>query len=211
MDPQLVDAMYGKATAGYIVAMLLGIALMGNEFQNGQAISTFLATPKRLKVLYAKIVIAAGAGIFLMLISTGIGLIGAQISLSHFKHASPDSGTFLNLTLAAIVSGAVLAVMGVAIGALVRNVRIAMTGSVIWLGVVEKLIVLLWAAGGKYLPSGLILGMLNLNVTLKSTRKILDISTADYFGPGISILLLLLYAAIFAYAGSWISLRRDIE
>jgi len=211
LNSQLVDSIYSKATSGYLLAILMGIALMGNEFQNGQAISTFLATPKRIKVLYAKVVIAAGAGIFLMLISTALGFIGAYIGLKHFSHAKPDSTVFLNVTIAAIISGAVLAIMGVAVGALIRNVRIASTGSIIWLGVVEKLIVLLWAAGGKYLPSGLILGMLNLDITLKSTRKILDISTANYFGPGISIILLLLYAAIFATIGSWVSLRRDIN
>lgn len=51
MNSQLVDSIYGKATSGYLIAILLGIALMGNECQNGQAISTFLATPKRMKVL----------------------------------------------------------------------------------------------------------------------------------------------------------------
>jgi len=211
MNSQLVDSIYGKATSGYLIAILLGIALMGNEYQNGQAISTFLATPKRMKVLYAKLIIAAGAGVFLMFISTGIGLIGAYISLKHFTHAKPDSSAFLNVPIAAIVSGAVLAIMGVAVGALIRNVRIASTGSMIWLGVIEKLIVLLWATGGKYLPSGLILGMLNLHITAKPFRKLLDLSTANYFGPGISITLLLLYAAIFAYIGSWVSLRRDIN
>ena len=211
LNSQLVDSIYGKATSGYLLAILMGIALMGNEYQNGQAISTFLATPKRIKVLYAKIVIAAGAGVVLMLISTALGYVGAYIGLKHFSHAKPDSSVFLNVTIAAIVSGAVLAIMGVAVGALIRNVRIASTGSIIWLGVVEKLIVLLWATGGKYLPSGLIVGMLNVNVTLKSAQKILDISTANYFGPGISIILLLLYAAIFAAVGSWVSLRRDIN
>ncbi len=211
LNSQLVDSIYGKATSGYLIAILLGIALMGNEYQNGQAISTFLATPKRIKVLYAKLIVAAGAGIFLMFISTGLGFIGAYFGLKHFNHAKPDVSSFVNTIIAAIISGAVLAIIGVAIGALVRNVRVASTGSMIWLAVVEKLIVLLWAAGGKFLPSGLIIGMLNLDITLKSTRKILDISTANYFGPGISIALLLLYAAVFAYIGSWVSLRRDIN
>ncbi len=211
MDPQMVDAIYGKATGGYLFALILGIAIMGNEFQNGQAISTFLATPRRIRVLYAKLVIASGAGILMMLLSTILGFLGAYFGLSHYPHAKISSSTFFNLILAAIVSGAVLAIMGVAIGALIRNVRIAMAGSVIWLQIVEKLLVLFWATGGKYLPSGLIVGMLDVRINLKTSRKFLNISAGNYFGPGISIILLLVYAAIFAGVGSWVSLRRDID
>ena len=31
MDPQLVAGIYGKAIAGYLFAMILGIAIIGNE------------------------------------------------------------------------------------------------------------------------------------------------------------------------------------
>ncbi len=211
MDPALVAEVYGKAITGYLFAIILGIAIIGNEYQNGQAISTFLATPKRINVLYSKLVVAAGAGIFLMVTSTLLGFIGAYVGLSHYPHAKTSSTVFVNLMIAAVVSGAVIAIMGVAIGALVRNVKVAQTGAVLWLVVVERLIVLFWATGGKFLPSGLILGMMNININIKSTKKFLDISTANYFGPGISITLLLVYAAVLATIGTRVSLRRDIE
>ena len=86
-----------------------------------------------------------------------------------------------------------------------------MGGAVIWLQVVEKLIVLFWITGGKFLPSGLIVGMMNVRITLRSQQRYLNLSTGSFFGPGISIALLLLYAAIFAGVGSWVSLRRDID
>ena len=131
--------------------------------------------------------------------------------MNFYPHAKVESSTFLDLIITAVVSGAVLAVMGVAIGALVRNVKIAMGGAVIWLQVVEKLIVLFWITGGKFLPSGLIVGMMNVRITLRSQQRYLNLSTGSFFGPGISIALLLLYAAIFAGVGSWVSLRRDID
>jgi hypothetical protein len=211
MDPALVAEIYGKAITGYLFAMIMGIAIIGNEYQNGQAISTFLAVPRRINVLYAKLVVAAGAGIFLMVTSTLLGFIGAYFGLSHYPHAKTSSTIFINLMIASVVSGAVISIMGVAIGALVRNVKIAQTGAVIWLMVVERLIVLFWATGGKFLPSGLILGMMDININLKSTKKFLNISAADYFGPGISITLLLVYAAVLATIGTRVSLRRDIE
>jgi ABC-type transport system involved in multi-copper enzyme maturation permease subunit len=211
MDPALVAEVYGKAISGYLFVIILGIAIVGNEFQNGQAISTYLATPQRHKVLIAKLLVAAGAGVFVMVISTVIGFAGAYIGLSHYKHAATSATVFVNLLLAAALSGAVIAVIGVAIGSLVRNVKIAQSGAVIWLAVVEKLIVLFWATGGKFLPSGLILGMMNINIDIKSTHKFLDISTSNYFGPGISTLLLLIYALVFASVGSWITMKRDVD
>lgn len=211
MDPGIVDSVYAKSTSGYLFAILLGVVFMGNEFQNGMAISTFLATPKRIKVLYAKLIIASCAGVLLMLISTGVGLLAAYIGLRGEKHAAPDSATFFNLILAAVISGAVLSVMGIAVGALVRNVRIASAGVVIWLGVIERLIVVFWTTGGKYLPSGLILGMLNLNFKISAANKVLNINSADYFGALTATLLLLVYATVFAAAGVFTSLRRDVN
>lgn len=185
---------------------------MGNEYQNGMAISTFLATPKRIKVLYAKLVVAVGAGILMMLISTLVGFLGAYLGLKNYIHAKPDVSTFVSLTVAAIIAGAVLAIMGVAIGALVRNVRIASTGVVIWLGVVERLIVVFWSAGGKYLPSGLIVGMLNLKVNIRGEGRVrFNLNSSDYLGSTESIALLLLYAALFAGIALFTSLRRDVN
>lgn len=101
--------------------------------------------------------------------------------------------------------------MGVAIGALIRNVKVAQVGAIIWLFVVEKLIVVFWSTGGKFLPSGLIVGMLNVHIDLKSSESFLNISTTNYFGVGVSIALMLAYAAAFAFIGSWITLRRDVD
>ena len=212
MDPQMVDGIYGKAISSYLFAMLLGIVFMGNEYQNGMAISTFLATPVRTHVLRAKMIIAAVAGVILMLISTGFGFIGAYLGLSNYHHAAPNPSTFINLTVASVVSCAVLAVMGVAIGALIRNVRIATTGSIIYLLVVERLIVLFWSAGGKFLPSGLIVGMMNVHIKGGlHVKKALDINTSDYLGALPSTLLLLVYAAAFAGIAIYVSLRRDVN
>ena len=211
MDPQLVAGVYGKAISGYLFTMILGIALIGNEYQSGQIVSTFLATPQRLKVLCAKLVVAACAGIFIMVISTLVGFGGAYLGLSQYPHAKAGLTIFLNLLLAAVISGAVISIMGVAIGALVRNVKVAQVGAIIWLFVVEKLIVVFWATGGKFLPSGLIVGMLNVHIDLKSSERFLNISTTNYFGVGASIALMLAYATVFAFIGSWITLRRDVD
>lgn len=211
-NSQVVDSIYGKAIAGYLFAILLGVVFMGNEYQSGMAVSTFLATPKRVKVLYAKLGVAAISGVILMVISTSFGLVGAYFGLKHYQHAKPDLGALESLILAAVIAGAVLGVMGVAIGALIRNVRLASIGVVIWLGIVERIIVLFWTSGGKYLPSGLIVGMLNVKVNVKIGGKGgLGIDTANYLGATSATVILLLYATFFAYMGVFISLKRDVN
>jgi len=63
----------------------------------------------------------------------------------------------------------------------------------------------------KYLPSGLIVGMLNVKLDVKSVGRGLNIDTANYFGATTATLLLLAYAAVFAFLGIFTSLRRDVN
>jgi ABC-type transport system involved in multi-copper enzyme maturation permease subunit len=211
MDPQVINGIYAKATSGYIFALILGITLMAGEFQSGMAVITFLATPKRERVVAAKFLVAAVAGAIVMSVSVGFGSLAAWYGMRAYPHANPTSDLFVNLLISPLVSGAVLAIIGVAIGMLIRNVRIATTGSLVWMMIVERLIVVFWSTGGKWLPTGAIVGMFNLNLKLRSTSKALSFDSSNYFSPGISIVLLIGYALLFATMGRFISLRKDIH
>jgi ABC-type transport system involved in multi-copper enzyme maturation permease subunit len=184
---------------------------MAGEFQSGMAVITFLATPKREKVVAAKFLVAAIAGAILMIISIGLGSIAAWYGMRAYPHTHPTHDLYLNLLISPIVSGAVLAIIGVAIGMLIRNVRVATTGALIWMMIIERLIVVFWTTGGKWLPTGAIVGMFNLNLKLRSTSKALSFDSTNYFSPTVSIALLIGYAFVFATLGRFISLKRDIN
>lgn len=207
-DQRLVDGVYANAISSYIFAIILGILIMSGEFRHGTAVATFLASPKRARVLVAKLVVAALAGAVLQIISALFAVAAGLYTLTFFENAaSPSNSVFLNLVLAALVSGAVLGLVGVAIGSLIRNQLVAIVSTLIWLFVLEPIALLLFVDVAKWLPTGAITGML----ALQFDAEAIGVSTADYLDPGISAAVLLGYGAVFAAVALFTSMRRDID
>ena len=205
---ELVDTVYGKATGGYLFAVILGVILMAGEFKQGTAVATFLAAPKRSRVLLVKIAVAALCGFLLQLLAAGAGVVAAKIALSFYPEAAEPSGTvIINTLLAAVISGLVLAVVGVAVGTLIRNQTLATLAVVIWLNVVEPILILVFPDGAKFFATGCIGGILDLHVTVSK----LNLSTNNYLDPLSAALLLLCYGVVFAGLAMVTTLRRDID
>jgi ABC-2 type transport system permease protein len=207
-DPAMVDGVYANGISSYIFALILGILIMSGEFRHGTAVATFLASPKRARVLVAKLVVAALAGAALQIISAAASVGAGFLTLSYFENvAEPSESVFINLGLAALLSGSILGVVGVAIGSLIRNQLIAIVSSLVWLFVLEPLVLLVFADAGKWLPTGAITGML----AIEFESEALGVSTADYLSPGLSALVLLGYGAVFTVIALVTSMKRDID
>jgi ABC-2 type transport system permease protein len=207
-SPQAIDAIYANAISGYIFVIILGIMLMAGEYRHGTAVATFLARPKREIVLAAKLGIAAIVGAVFMLISVWASILAGIIVLASFDNAAaPSSGTFLNLTIAGLVSGAILAVIGVAIGALLKSQMLAIVFSLVYLFVIDPLLLVLWVNIAKYLPGGLITAMTAIDIDAPE----LGINTANFLDPIQATLLLLGYGAVFALTSLVTSMKRDVE
>jgi ABC-2 type transport system permease protein len=207
-QPAVIDTVYGKAASAYLFAIILGVLMMAGEFRQGTAVATFLAEPKRSRVFLAKAAVAAIAGALFQLIAAGFGMITASVALSFYPQAvAPNDTAILDTTLAAVVSGAVLAVVGVAVGALLRNQMLATLSVILWINLVEPIMLLVFPDTGKWWATGAIAGMLNLHV--KATR--LGVSTTNYLEPWQAILLLLGYGAAFAVIALFTTMRRDVD
>ena len=209
-NPDLVDTVYREAAAGTILALILGVLIMAGEFRHSTAVSTFLATPKRISVLVGKLIVAALGGIFYMLVSTGFGFAAGAIALSRYPDSAlPHAAVFVNTLFAAALSGSVLAILGVAIGTLVRNQMAAVTGSLLWLFIIERLISAFLPDIGKYLPNGLISGM--LAVKIQGTTSTGVNIHSDYLDALPATLILMAYATVFSLAAIATTLRKDID
>jgi ABC-type transport system involved in multi-copper enzyme maturation permease subunit len=207
-DTAMVDGVYGNAISSYIFAIILGVLIMAGEFRHGTAAATFLASPKRSRVLMAKLFVAAIAGALMQLISVVIALAAAWYTLTFFEDvAEPSQNVFLNISLAALLAGAVLGLVGVAIGSLIRNQLIAIVSTLVWLFVIEPIVLLLFVDAGKWLPTGAITGML----ALEFESEALGVNTADYLQPPLAALVLLGYGAVFTALALVSSMRRDID
>jgi ABC-type transport system involved in multi-copper enzyme maturation permease subunit len=207
-SPQAIDAVYANAISGYIFVIILGIMLMAGEYRHGTAVATFLARPKREIVLAAKLGIGAIVGAVFMLISVWASLLAGIIVLAGFENAAaPSSGTFLNLTIAGLISGAILAIIGVAIGALLKSQMLAIVFSLVYLFIIDPLLLVLWTDVAKYLPTGLITAMTAIDIDAPE----FGIDTANYLDPIQATLVLLGYGAVFALTSLVTSMRRDVE
>jgi ABC-2 type transport system permease protein len=203
-----IDAVYANAISGYIFVIILGIMLMAGEYRHGTAAATFLTSPKREFVLFAKLGVAAIVGALFMLITAWISIIAGIITLSRFEEAvSPSSDLFLNLTLTAVVAGAVFGVIGVSVGALLKNQMLAIVFSLIYLFVIDPLLLLLFSEVGKFLPGGLITGMLSIDVQSPE----FGFDTSLYLEPIPAVLLMLGYGLVFSAISLFTSMKRDVE
>jgi ABC-type transport system involved in multi-copper enzyme maturation permease subunit len=205
---QAVDSVYANGISGFIFAIILGIMLMAGEFRHGTAVATFLTAPKRGSVVLAKLAMAALGGSMLMLISAVLSFAAGFIALQSFSEAAqPSENLFTNTLLASLVAGAVLGVIGVSLGTLIRNQMLAIVGALVYLFIIDPVLLTLWPDAGKWFPSGLITAMLSLEIDAPA----LGLSTADYLPALTATLVLLGYGAVFAITAWATSLKRDIE
>jgi len=203
-----VDAVYANAVSGYLFAIILGLLLMASEYRHGTAVATFLTSPKRSRVVLAKLGVGALASSVVMIVSVIAGIVAGWLALQTVENvAQPSENLFLNLILASVLAGVVLGVIGLAIGTLIRNQLLAIVSTLIYLFVIDPLLLTLAPDAGKYLPTGLITAMLNLDIDAPE----FGINTSNYLPPLVAALVLVLIGLVFAAIAMATSLRRDVD
>ncbi|MFI5906838.1 ABC transporter permease [Dactylosporangium sp. NPDC051541] len=130
---------------GLMMVMLMAILLITNEFYHQTATATFLATPKRTKVIVAKLITGAAMAFMFWLLATVINLIVGAIFFSaegvgnSLGHWDAQQAILLNLLVYAL-----WAVFGIGIGVLLRSqIGATITAAVVYtIGTYAALIVL---------------------------------------------------------------------
>jgi ABC-2 type transport system permease protein len=107
---------------GVLLIMLLGALLVTNEFFHLTATTTFLVTPKREKVVYAKFGAVMVAALGAWLLTTALNLIAAPIVLGQENYDAQlgTGGVWRAIGLNAIAF-LLWSVLGVGFGVLIRN------------------------------------------------------------------------------------------
>lgn len=138
---------------GLLLALVFGTIVASAEFRHNTASATFLATPRRRRVLVAKLVAAAAVGLLFGAVAagvaTGIGL--AFVSAKGFA-VSLSVATMARYIGGAALGGALLAAVGVGLGSLVRHQVAVIVGVLIWPLAVERLADALFPSAAPYLP-----------------------------------------------------------
>jgi ABC-2 type transport system permease protein len=188
---------------GALFAALLGALSITAEIRHGLIRPTLLATPRRSRVIAAKVGASALAGVVVGLlaealtaaiVSTGLTARGVEIAVT--------AGDFAHLLAGGAAAAALFAAIGVGVGALVRNQVGSVVGLCVWLLLVETILIGDVPSAGQFSPgasAGSLAGALQ------------NVGPADLLAPVLGALLLVAYATAASAAGSIATERRDVN
>jgi ABC-2 type transport system permease protein len=209
---QIANSVYTSGLSiGYLLTLTIGVMQIGSEYRHKTITSTFLGTPKRAKVMGAKIVSLLGIGAIYGLISLAGSIIAGAIVLNARGFAPfPTAGVFRTLALSLLVLG-LWALIGLGAGILIPNQVAALLIAVGVAWIVEPLAgfgLSFWDFGRdhivRYLPSAATQSMVN------GVSQGGDNAAQPLVWWG-GALVLAAYAAVLAGFGSWRTIRSDIS
>lgn len=188
--------------ANTLVAVLAAIGITG-EFRHKTATATFLATPNRGRVVAAKLAtyalagVAYGAACLIVVTAVAVpGLATKDIEVGLLDNGLP--GTYAGV----IADTAIFGLLGVGLGALLRNQVATVVGLLVYRFVVEPILTGIPALDSwtTYLPGSASAALTQVSLT-----------TQEYLAAWEGGLVLAGYGLLFAAAGVLFSMRRDIS
>jgi len=197
-DPGTVRDALSLTGTGALVVLLLGIVISAGEHRHGTAADTYLTTPRRGRVLAAKVAMGAAVG---LAVGVAMALTGAVV-VAHLYDAEGvglpvDGGEVASTLLGATVYTTLFAVLGVALGALVRRQVLAVSLALTWVAVVEHAVIGLVPDVGRFFPT--IAGQ-------ALVRTPADAMLAPHTGGAV----LALYAALLTAGALHVTRTRDV-
>ena len=182
--------------AGMLFAALAGALAITAEIRYGTIRPTFLVSPRRSPVVVAKLAVGALTGLIYGLLAEGLMAVFAAVAFS--VRGIPNELTtsdYTRILIGGAIAAALWAVLGVGVGALVRNQVATLVGLCAWMFLVESVTEGFVPGAAKLMPGG-------AGLSLAGNEHKLSI--------GAAALLLLAYTAA-AAAGGWLTtLRRDV-
>lgn len=186
------------ALLGSLFASILGAVSITGEFRHGTIRPTLLLTPRRERVVVAKVLSAVVWGGAFGLLAVVVGTAVAVASLeARSIDVALDSADYARLLFGGTATAALWAAIGVGLGALVRQQVATVAGLAIWLLFIESLLVPFVPDVGRLAPgaAGAALAGIDLDALL---------------APAAGGSLLLAYAVAAVAAGAVSLARRDV-
>jgi ABC-type transport system involved in multi-copper enzyme maturation permease subunit len=203
LEPAAVTNIFASAGGASVFVLILGIIAMSGEYRNQTITSTFLTTPRRQSVIFAKMIAYSIIAFVIALIMWLATVAVATILLTTVEHAPIQWSSVIEI-LGGVLLGLVLyAILGVALGSLITNQVAAVVIALIWVFVVEALLTVFVDWLGKWLPGGA------LNAILQATNTS-GVGGTDSLSVPIAALVLIAYTVVLAVAAVIATNRKDI-
>ena len=179
--------------------LILGVMLAAGEDRHRTSLGTYLAEPRRGRVMLAELLTAAvvgavgGAVVFGLDLAIAVPVYGAR----GVHHLPVDvASLWIGTTLLTACFG----LLGVALGALTRNTVAAIIGALVWGAVIELSVLKpLFPSLAKWLPTGAAVSL----TTATDHSALLP--------PTVAALVLVGWATVIALVAARITLRRELR
>ena len=194
---------YAGLVIGQLAIGVLGVLTVTSEFSSGMIRATLAAVPRRPLVLAAKAAVVAAVTLVAgEILAFAAFVIGEAVLKSPAPHATLGQPGVLRAVLMAGAYPALIGLIGVGLGALIRHTAGAISAVVGVLFVLPLILVPLGTsiqnAAGQFMP------MLIAENSLTAVKPV-----PHSLSPGLGFALLFLYAVAALAAGGWALARRD--
>jgi ABC-2 type transport system permease protein len=183
---------------GTLFALVLGVTAVAGEFRHRTAASTFIASPRRLPVVVAKMLAYPLFGLMTgaAAITAGLAVVMMALSASGYEVASTFNAAIAGVAASWVLGAGLYCLVGVGLGALMRNQMAAVIVALAWPQVIENIIhdiswLYRWAPGG-------------------ASSALVRADVAGLLPPWGGALLLLGYGLVLGLIGSAAVVRRDV-
>lgn len=202
-DPELLARAVASASSGNVILVVLGILMLTQEFRFGTATPSFLTTPKRGRVVVAKLAAVGVAGAVFAVLSAALALVLSVALVALRGGSTTIDRTVLEVLAACVLVLVLYGPIGIGVGALVRNQIAAVVATLAWMFIVEQLLVALLPEVGRWTPGGATAAVLQLGDFATQGR-------GDLLPVWAGVALLVAYAVVLSVAGARLTLRRDL-
>jgi ABC-type transport system involved in multi-copper enzyme maturation permease subunit len=191
---------------GVIFAALLGALAITGELRSGTIRPTYLATPRRRRVLFAKLIVGAAAGALYGLVATVLTLgLASAILTARGVPVRIDGGDYAQLVAGWTLAAALWSTLGLGVGALIRSQVTMLIGLTAWLLFVENLLLAQLPEVIRFFPGAAASAMSGTTVTGEVP------SEPALLAPVAGALLLAVYAIGTMLASTFATEHRDVQ
>jgi ABC-2 type transport system permease protein len=182
-----------------VFSALAGLLLVTSEYRYGTIRPTILFTPKRSRVLAAKVIAGALAGIAFGVVGEGVGWAIGYVILDGRNIAFVlNSGDVALLALGGLGGIALWGAIGAGLGAIIRNQVGAVITLLAWGFVVDNLLFGLVPSIGRLTPT-------------RAQDALIGLTVKNLLSPAAGALVLIAWTVVLAAIGLTLTARRDVN
>lgn len=190
--------------ANSVLVLVVGLLVMTTEFRHATIGRTLQLEPSRTRVLLAKLATGAlYATVFFgfsLILAAGLLVVGAALDYLTID----TSGAVWRAVWQGWIGMTLTGLLGVAVGSLLRSQVVAITGSLVWLLIVENLAAALRPDIGRWLP------FQALAALFVPADTLVEPGFVGPLPPGVALAVFLAYVVVATVAAGVLLRRRDV-